>query len=84
MAQVQKTLLDFIDIPCALIVGIDGKAKSPPIRMNKDDLEFLLRRNRDEWNTLTVHFLDGTGMPLDTGPVVLEREDLPLNNHFLI
>jgi hypothetical protein len=84
MAHVQKTLLDFIDIPCALIVRIDGKDKRPPIRMTKDDLEFLLRRNRDEWSTLTVHFLDGTGTPLSTGPVDLEREGLPLNNHFLI
>jgi len=84
MAQVQKTLLDFFDIPCALIVRIDGKDKRPPIRMTKDDLEFLLRRNRDEWNSLTIHFLDGTGTPISSGPVDLEREELPLNNHFLI
>jgi hypothetical protein len=84
MAQVQKTLLDFIDIPCALIVRIDGKDKSPPIRMTKDDLEYLLRRNRDEWSSLTVHFLDGTGTPIATGPVNLERDELQFSNHFLI
>ena len=84
MAYVQKTLLDFVDIPCALIVKIDGKAKRPPIRMTKDDLEFLLRRNRDEWSTMTVHFLDGTGTPVTTGPVELDKAELPFNNHFLI
>jgi hypothetical protein len=84
MVQVQKTLLDFVDIPCALIVKIDGKSKTPPIRMTKDDLEYLLRRNRDEWNNLTVHFLDGTGVPIATGPVDLARDECQFTNHFLI
>lgn len=82
MSYTQKCLLDFYDIPCAMIVGIDGKEQLPPIRLTKDDLDNLFWKNRDEWERIAIHFLDGRGMPHPDGPLEFDRSDLFGGNHF--
>lgn len=84
MALIQKNLLDFIDIPCAVIIGIDGECRDPPICLTKDDLDNLFWKNRDEWDTITLHFLDGLGRPHPDGPVEFDRAEIDNSNHFLI
>jgi len=84
MAIEQKRLFDFIDVPCAMILKIDDEHRDPPIMLTKDDLDSLLWKNRDEWDRLTLHFLDGKGEPTPHGPVDLERSDVFDDNHFLL
>lgn len=84
MGHIQKSLLDYIDIPCAMITSIDGEDRSPPIHLTKDDLDRLLWRNRDEWETITLHYLDHTGEPRPGGVVEMRRDDVFGGNHFLL
>jgi hypothetical protein len=81
---IQKSIWDFVDAPCAMILKIDDEEREPPIMLTKDDLDSLLWKNRDEWDRLVLHFIDGNGVPASHGPVEIDRSEFFHNNHFLL